>query len=74
LIKYLRKIILSKLKQNHQLHLILDAKHHDPFAFLGLHQEVDEKDKATGYVFRAFLPYATALSIETKNGWEDAKK
>jgi 1,4-alpha-glucan branching enzyme len=65
---------LSKLKQNHQLHLILDAKHHDPFAFLGLHQQVDEKGKATGYVFRAFLPYATALSIETKNGWEDAKK
>ena len=47
----------------HNLNLILSAKHHDPFAYLGLHQLNKQ------FVFRAFLPYAEKVSIKTKTKW-----
>ena len=55
---------MTKSNVQQQLDLILNAKHHDPFSFLGLHMQVK------AFIFRAFLPYANAVSIETKNGWE----
>ena len=48
--------------------------HHDPFAFLGLHQEIDEKNKTKSYVFRVFMPYTTGVLIETIKGWEPLNK
>jgi 1,4-alpha-glucan branching enzyme len=55
---------LAKSRQDFQLNLILDARHHDPFSYLGLHAQ------AGNYLFRTFLPYADQVSIKTKQGWE----
>lgn len=55
---------MSKLKQYAQPDLILAARHHDPFAYLGLHHEGGKP------VFRAFLPHADRLWIKTADGWE----
>ena len=55
---------MTTSNEQHKLDLILGAKHHDPFSFLGLHAV------AKTYVFRAFFPYAEIVSIETKTGWE----
>ncbi|HQN65806.1 MAG TPA: 1,4-alpha-glucan branching protein GlgB [Methylophilus sp.] len=57
-----------KTLTSHALQLILDAKHHDPFAYLGLHQEGKK------YVFRAFLPYATKVSLKTQTGWVELER
>lgn len=54
---------LSKSEQ-----LILEAKHHDPFSYLGLHA-VDE-----GFVFRTFLPSATEVWIKTAKTWAKLDK
>lgn len=62
--KYFKEHILPKSKQESQLSLILDARHHDPFSYLGLHQI------AGNYVFRAFLPYAERVWIKTPQGWD----
>ncbi len=48
--------------------LILDAKHHDPFSYLGLHEENG------WHIFRAFLPYATQVRIKTVQGWQALEK
>ncbi len=50
------------------LRLILDAKHHDAFAFLGLHQDAGQ------YVFRAFLPYAENVSLKVGAKWAECEK
>lgn len=55
---------MSKLKQDSQSDLILAARHHDPFAYLGLHLESGKS------VFRAFLPHAERAFIKTADGWE----
>jgi 1,4-alpha-glucan branching enzyme len=55
---------LPKPKHDAQLNLILDARHHDPFAYLGLHQESDKR------VFRTFLPHAEHVWIKTVHGWD----
>lgn len=55
---------MPKSKQDSQLSLILDARHHDPFSYLGLHQV------AGSYVFRTFLPYAERVWIKTVQGWD----
>jgi 1,4-alpha-glucan branching enzyme len=65
---------LSKLKQNTQLNLILDAQHHDPFAFLGFHQEKSEKNDVKTYSLKCFIPYATGLDVFTSKGWEPLKE
>jgi 1,4-alpha-glucan branching enzyme len=57
------KIFILKQTTPHNLNLILSAKHHDPFAYLGLHQLNKQ------FVFRAFLPYAEKVSIKTKTKW-----
>ena len=65
---------MSKTNQNHQLDLILGAKHHDPFSFLGLHQVKDEKTKSEVKKFRAFLPYAEEVFLSTSQGWQALQK
>ncbi|ROH88251.1 1,4-alpha-glucan branching protein GlgB [Pseudomethylobacillus aquaticus] len=55
---------MSKNKPDTQLALILDARHHDPFAYLGSHRQ----DKS--FVFRAFLPYADRVWLKTSSGWD----
>jgi len=59
---------LLKSKENLQLALILDAKHHDPFAYLGLHAEQGK------HIFRAFLPYVSQVWLKTVQGWEPLQK
>ncbi len=54
--------------------MILDAKHHDPFAFLGFHQEKSEKNNLETYSFRCFMPYTTGVDISTPGGWQPLKK
>jgi len=54
---------LPKSKQNQSLNLILEAKHHDPFSYLGLHEESGHQ------VFRTFLPYAERAWLKTAQGW-----
>jgi len=61
-------------KQNPQLNLILDSKHHDPFSFLGLHPLNNEKKTKSLKSFRAFLPYASGASLKTKSGWQTLQK
>lgn len=59
---------MAKPKQDIQQELILDAKHHDPFAYLGLHDGL--KGQAYNQVFRAFLPYAERVWLKTAQGWD----
>ena len=42
---------------------ILEARHHDPFSYLGLHHSKSE------YVLRVFQPYATAVSVHDGAAW-----
>ena len=54
------------------LHRILEARHHDPFSFLGLHAiKVDEHQL---YAYRAFLPYATSVKLKIGKTWVDLEK
>jgi 1,4-alpha-glucan branching enzyme len=52
----------AKLAQE-GLRMILKAKHHDPFSFLGLHQ-IDG-----GYVYRAYLPQSSSVSVKHGKLW-----
>ena len=42
---------------------VLEARHHDPFSYLGLHRSKAE------YVFRVFQPYATEVSVFDGKTW-----
>jgi 1,4-alpha-glucan branching enzyme len=57
----------AKLAQD-GLRMILKAKHHDPFGFLGMHQ-IDG-----GYVYRAFLPQASSVSVKHGKLWLTLEK
>ena len=59
---------MAKLTQDHQLQRVLDARHHDPFAYLGLHDA--PKGSASKQVFRTFLPYAERVWLKTAAGWD----
>ncbi|MEY3862977.1 MAG: hypothetical protein RIR60_1343 [Pseudomonadota bacterium] len=50
------------------LRMILKAKHHDPFSFLGMHQ-IDG-----GFVYRAFLPQASNVSVKHGKLWLELEK
>lgn len=52
------------------LHLqkILDAKHHDPFSFLGVHSLKDH------YLLRVFNPKAEKVSLKVEDKWIDLKQ
>ncbi len=55
-------------KINTDLVRILDATHHNPHSYLGLHLEGKK------HVFRAFLPFATNVWINSVQGWEKLYK
>jgi len=54
------------------LHRILEARHHDPFSFLGLH--AIKADEHQLYAYRAFLPYATSVKLKVGKTWVDLEK
>jgi len=58
----------TKHRHDPQLDLILGARHHDPFSWLGLHQEEGRP------VVRSFLPYAARVWLQTAAGWEEMKR
>lgn len=54
------------------LQLILEARHHDPFSFLGQH--TIKADGHELYVHRTFLPYATSVKLKIGKTWVDLEK
>lgn len=67
------KAPLAASKSNsHALQLILEAKHHDPFSFLGQHVIPD--GKADAFIYRTFLPYATEAYVKTGETWAKLEK
>jgi 1,4-alpha-glucan branching enzyme len=50
------------------LRLIIEARHHDPFSFLGLHKVDGE------YVYRTFIPSATEVWVKTEKSWLKLEK
>ena len=67
------KSIQTTLKAyNDALHRILEARHHDPFSFLGLHPiKVNDHQH---YAYRTFLPYATSVKLKVGETWVDLEK
>lgn len=59
---------MSIHQYNDQTQRILDANHHDPFSYLGLHFGEG------GYYFRTFLPYALDVEIKVGRGWQPLTK
>jgi 1,4-alpha-glucan branching enzyme len=55
-------------KQDPQLALILEARHHNPFSWLGLHRDGERA------ILRTFLPHASRVWLKTGEGWEELKK
>lgn len=55
----------SKTKIDPQLALILSARHHDPFSWLGVHQV------QSNTVLRCFLPFAGRAWVQTADGWAE---
>ena len=55
-------------KQVSQLNCILEARSHDPFAYLGLHEQAGQS------VFRAFLPHAEQVWIKTSQDWQPLRR
>ncbi|MBU3736858.1 MAG: 1,4-alpha-glucan branching enzyme, partial [Methylobacterium sp.] len=58
----------TRPKHDPQLTQILEARHHDPFSWLGLHAEGDQS------VMRCFLPHAGRAWLQTASGWEEMKR
>jgi 1,4-alpha-glucan branching enzyme len=52
----------SSIKTDPRAESLLQGRLHDPFAYLGLHNEKD------GHVMRVFQPYASEISLVTANG------
>ena len=61
-------IMATRQKHDPQLSLILGARHHNPFSWLGLHHESGQ------HVMRSFLPYASRVWLQTSSGWEEMKR
>ncbi len=55
-------------KVNASLKSLVRARHADPFAFLGLHQENDD------WCIRTFLPHAPKLEIQLGDNWQPMEK
>ena len=55
-------------KHDPQLALILEARHHNPFSWLGLHGDPDQP------VLRTFLPHASRVWLQAAGGWEELKR
>uniref|UniRef100_UPI00194F4972 GlgB N-terminal domain-containing protein n=1 Tax=Escherichia coli TaxID=562 RepID=UPI00194F4972 len=59
---------MAKHEQDTQQYQILEARHHDPFAYLGLHGEPGQQ------VFRTFQPHADRVWLKTPDGWDPLTK
>lgn len=59
---------MTKLSQKYHLERILEARHHDPFTYLGLHET--HKATAGKQVFRTFHPSAKRIWLKTTREWE----
>jgi 1,4-alpha-glucan branching enzyme len=55
----------TKTRHDPQLNLILEARHHNPFAWLGLHQDHGQS------VLRTFLPHAGRVWVQIGEAWEE---
>jgi len=51
-------------KHDHLMHAILDARLHDPFSYLGLHEEDGE------WILRIFLPHGREPEVHAAEGWK----
>ena len=58
----------TKPKQDPQLALILEARHHNPFAWLGLQRQDNQP------ILRTLQPYAARVWLQTTSGWEELKR
>ncbi len=57
---------------SHARQLILEARHHDPFSFLGTHASGEGAERS--FVLRSFLPYASDVYLKTGQTWEKLEK
>lgn len=57
---------------NHGRQLILQARHHDPFSFLGQHPHHDTTEKK--FVYRVFLPSANEVFVKHGATWIQLEK
>jgi len=55
---------MSARKSNPLMQTILDARMHDPFSWLGLHQSEDT------WTLRVFLPHGWSPEVQTATGWQ----
>lgn len=53
---------------NENKRAVLEARHHDPFSYLGLHQSKSE------WVLRVFQPYATEISVHDGSKWQPLER
>lgn len=56
---------------SHARQLILNAQHHDPFSFLGLHADTNDNNH---FVIRTFQPYASEVHVKTGDTWAKLEK
>jgi 1,4-alpha-glucan branching enzyme len=56
------------IKVNRAAEAILNARAHDPFSYLGLHQN------EAGWVIRVFAPYHTHVSVQIGEQWQPLQK
>lgn len=61
--------VTPKNLSSNAMQLILDAKHHDPFNYLGLH-EISNKS----FVFRIFLPQVLKVWLKVEANWVPLEK
>ncbi len=54
--------------ENQNKRAVLEARHHDPFSYLGLHQIKSE------WVLRVFQPYATEISVHDGVAWQPLER
>ncbi len=64
---------MAKSKANtHARQLILDARHHDPFSFLGQH--LIHENGENHFIYRAFFPHASIVQVKTGESWTALEK
>lgn len=57
---------------SHERQLILHARHHDPFSFLGQHPYHDNGNQL--YVYRVFLPNTSEVFVKQADIWIQLEK
>ena len=67
-----KSIQASSKAYTNALHRTLEARHHDPFSFLGQH--VIELDGHQSNVYRTFIPNASNVKLKIGKSWVDLEK